>query len=51
MLNNQMPWVQAVALGHRPVLNVYGERLAGVGAWAARSRGKNAGAVPAHPGA
>ncbi|KAI3436791.1 hypothetical protein D9Q98_006202 [Chlorella vulgaris] len=24
MLNNLMPWVQAVALGHRPVLNVYG---------------------------
>lgn len=26
MLNNLMPWVQAVALGHRPVLNVYGEQ-------------------------
>lgn len=26
MLNNLMPWVQAVALGHRPVLAVYGER-------------------------
>ena len=24
MLNNLMPWVQAVALGHRPVLQVYG---------------------------
>ncbi|PSC71614.1 UDP-glucose 4-epimerase [Micractinium conductrix] len=24
MLNNLMPWVQAVALGHRPVLAVYG---------------------------
>ena len=24
MLNNLMPWVQAVALGHQPVLNVYG---------------------------
>lgn len=24
MLNNLMPWVQAVALKHRPVLNVYG---------------------------
>ena len=24
MLNNLMPWVQNVALGHRPVLNVYG---------------------------
>jgi len=24
MLNNLMPWVQAVALGHRPVLKVYG---------------------------
>lgn len=24
MLNNLMPWVQAVALGHRPELSVYG---------------------------
>jgi hypothetical protein len=24
MLNNLMPWVQAVALGHEKVLNVYG---------------------------
>jgi UDP-glucose 4-epimerase len=24
MLNNLMPWVQAVALGQRPVLQVYG---------------------------
>ena len=24
MLNNLMPWVQAVALGHQKVLNVYG---------------------------
>lgn len=39
MLNNLMPWVQAVALGHRPVLNVYGEWAAGRGPGASGRRG------------